>query len=38
MGAYLIRRILIAIPVLFGITLIAFGILRIGARRSGPAR
>jgi peptide/nickel transport system permease protein len=27
MGAYIIRRILIAIPVLFGITLLAFGIL-----------
>ena len=27
MGAYIIRRILIAIPVLFGITVIAFGIL-----------
>jgi peptide/nickel transport system permease protein len=26
-GAYIIRRILIAIPVLFGITIIAFGIL-----------
>ena len=27
MGAYIVRRILIAIPVLFGITIIAFGIL-----------
>jgi peptide/nickel transport system permease protein len=27
MGAYIVRRILIAIPVLFGITVIAFGIL-----------
>ena len=27
MGAYIIRRILIAIPVLFGITIIAFGVL-----------
>jgi peptide/nickel transport system permease protein len=27
MGAYIIRRILIAIPVLFGVTIIAFGIL-----------
>ena len=43
MGAYILRRILIAIPVLFGITILAFGILstapdQIGALIDPEAR
>ena len=37
MGTYIVRRILISIPVLFGITVLAFGALSLSERMSADA-